>query len=155
MRHIFVLDENVFLSAHTGKNAYNENDVSSACLVLEIAANCHKIAWNSELRRRYEKKSDVLGKSGEYSLLMAGASKIIFQMMTKEVKNLQNENSMDFGHDLCDDKHVISLAVFTSGILVTEDLRLKDMLSTKNIIAKHNMRIATPKQALSYAQEKC
>jgi len=153
MKYIFVLDENIFLSACKGKNAHDQVDYSSSNLILQIARNCHKIAWNDELKKRYSKKADDLKNNLKYEQFMQ-ASKIFFGLMLKLDKNIQNENYIDVDPILCDDKHVISLAVFTKGILVTEDDDLKIELQEKNLISKHNLIVVQPKEALKYADDK-
>lgn len=152
MKHTFVLDENVFVSANTGQNAHNRVDYSSSLLVLQIGRNCHRIAWNAELRRRYGRLNDRLSRRREYDPFMK-ASRLIFHFMANQGKNLHNESCLKLDPDLENDSHIVSLAVFTEGILVTEDTRLKRELQRKNLAARHRLRIVEPKEALQFADE--
>jgi len=154
MKHIFILDENIFIAACKGENSRGESDYSSCNLILQIGRNCHKIAWNNELKRRYAKKTESLRTSSDYKLFMQG-HKIIFQLMLNSEKSCQNEsNFLEDYPELDDDMHVISLAVFTKGILVTEDCRLKKALLKKNLILKYGLKICKPSEALIFADEK-
>jgi hypothetical protein len=154
MKHIFILDENIFILACKGTNAKGQEDQSSCILILQIARNCHKIAWNKELKRRYSLKTEIIKKSPEYELFMK-SYKIFFDLMTNAEKSTQNESIfLDGGPELDDDRHVISLAVFTKGILVTEDCRLKKALLKKNFISKYGLQIRKPSEALIFADEK-
>jgi predicted nucleic acid-binding protein len=153
MKYVFVLDENVLIAACKGRNAKNEEDYSSSTLFLQIAQNCHRIAWNDRLKGKYIEKSEILKTNKDFNLFMK-AYKILFHLMTKAEKNLQNENYLDCGPDLEDDKHVISLAVFTNGILVSEDGRLMKRLLDKGLIPKYDIKIVEPKEAVLLANEK-
>jgi len=148
MKHTFVLDENVLISASTGKDSYDQKDYSSSLLVLEIAERCHKIAWNYELKKKYSEKSDTLLKSPVASLFMR-ASAILFHLLANPDKNVHNENYLHLDSDLNDDRHVISLAIFTGGVLVTEDLKLRENLHKKNLVDKYKLIIVKPSEALS------
>ena len=152
MKHIFILDENILVSACTGKNAHGEDDYSSCNLLLQIARNCHKIGWNNELRKGYIRKTKSLSRRKKQSLFMQ-AHRIFFHLLTTRDKNLQNQNYLTLDPDLRDDRHIVSLAVFTDGILVTEDGRLKTELGKRSLISKHRLRIVEPKEALQLAGE--
>lgn len=154
MRHIFVLDETTIIAAIIGKNAVGNEDFSSRNLLLQIARNCHKIAWNYELRQKYSQQIDSLKQN--YSSPYPLPDRILFHLLTTQSKSVQNENYYQhLDPDLQDDKHVISLSIFTKGILVTEDQRLKDALTEKSLVEKHDLTIVTPREALQYADEIC
>ena len=152
MKHIFILDENVLLFAITGKNCHDEDDTSACNLILQMARNCHRVAWNHELKIRYSRKIDALLKGRTKPF--ANAQKVLFGLMTKQEKNLENESCLDLDLDLDDDKHVINLAISTSGILVTEDYRLKKKLERKKLVVKYGLKIVTPEEALAFADDR-
>jgi hypothetical protein len=154
MKHIFILDENIFMAACKGKNAYGKDDRSSCNLILQIGRNCHKIAWNDELKKRYSLKTDMIKQSRDYELFMQ-AYRIFFELMVNADKNIQNETTFTDGFpELDDDMHVISLAIFTKGILVTEDHRLKKALLKRNLMSKYDLKLYEPKEALVFADDK-
>ena len=66
MKHTFILDENVYIQSHTGRNIHDSQDnFSSMLLIGWMLEKCHQIGLTNELKEKYLQKSKMLEKKGK------------------------------------------------------------------------------------------
>lgn len=150
-KHIFVLDENVFIQSHTGKSIDgSRDDYNSFHLILHILVDCHKIGLCSELMSKYNKKSKMLEN---YNRINNQSVRIWRDLLQKKEKQIFSESHLnDVPSDLLDDRHVIEPAIFLSGILVTTDEKMKKRVREWAEKNSHCLTVELPTGALAYVE---
>lgn len=155
MKYTFVLDECVVLFAQNFSDQYGNEDFKSAHLVMSIADNCHKIAVNDYLMKKYyEKISDIERKRQTVSFKVI---RIIKHMLKNPNKNvyLAFIPNFPFENEIpSDDLPIVKTAVHSQAIFVTVDGKLKQKIEELGLPKRHNIKVVHPKEALTYAQQK-
>jgi len=155
MKYTFVLDECVVLSAQNFSDQHGNEDFKSAHLVISIAENCHKIAVNDYLMKKYyEKISDVDSIRQPVSFKVI---RIIKHMLKNPNKNvyLAFIPNYPFENEIpSDDLPIVKTAVHTQAIFVTSDGRLRQKIEELGLPQRHKFKVLYPKEALIYAQRK-
>jgi len=124
MKHIFILDENVFIQSHTCKDIQGStDDYNSLHLILKILRNCHKIGLTNELAERYRDKCKVLEKKKKINSASIRIWKYLLSTSGKH--RFCDSQLKDLPSNLEHDRHVIEPTIFLSGILITTDEKLK------------------------------
>ena len=149
MKHIFVLDENVFIQSFTCRNIQDsQDDFNSLNLILGILRNCHRVGLSSELTLKYREKSKTLEKKEKiYGNVIRIWNNLLYISNKHRLSNSHLEN---LPTNLLDDSHVIEPTVFLSGILVTTDDKLKRRLTEWAEKKRLKLTIKSPKEALGF-----
>jgi hypothetical protein len=147
MKHTFILDENVYIQSHTCRNIHDSQDnFSSMLLIGWMLRKCHKIGLNNELKEKYQKKSKILEKKGKS---FGNVAKIWNHFLYRTDKHRWCDNHLkDLPLNLLDDQHVIELAIFLNGVLVTTDEKLKDRLTKWAEKKGYSLTITSPADVL-------
>ena len=126
MKRTFVIDEDVFMFAHKCEDAGGNLDVTALGLLLDIIRNCHAIATDASLQRKYSQKMDAVRKGRvlvgfQLLALMSqlGADPSKFKYV-EEPGNIECEGQLPE-----DDRYLVRLAVAAGAVLVTGDSRLR------------------------------
>ena len=155
MKYTFVLDESVILFAQNFSDQYGNEDFKSAHLVISIADNCHKIAINDYLTKKYyEKTSDIERIKQAVSFKVIRILKYMLKNPDKNVylafiPNYPFENEIP-----SDDLPIVKTAVRAQAIFVTADGRLRQKIEELELPQRHNIKVLYPEEALTYAQQK-
>lgn len=153
MKLTFVLDECVVLNAQNFCDEQGNEDFTSASLMLTIATNCHKIAVNDYLKKKYfEKTSDIDKVRHTISMKVI---RVISHMLHHSDKNISVAYTPNYPFESeipNDDLPIVKTAVFTRALFVTTDGRLRQRMLELEIPQRHNIEVLDPKQAISYAQ---
>lgn len=155
MKYTFVLDECVVLFAQNFSDQYGNEDFKSAHLVISIADNCHKIAVNDYLMKKYyEKTSDIEHIKQTVSFKVIRIIRYMLKDSDKHkyiafIPNYPFENEIP-----SDDLPIVKTAVHAQAIFVTSDRRLRQKIEELELPQRHNIKVLCPEEALMYAQQK-
>ena len=147
MKHIFVLDENVYIQSHTCKAIQDsQDDYDSFHLILHILEECHKIGLCPQLIGKYQEKSKILEEKRQIG---SGSIRIWKHLLTRNDKQSHSTSSLnDLPSNLLHDRHIIEPTLFLSGILVTTDEKLKERLIAWAKGKKVELHVMSPKDAI-------
>ena len=149
MKRVFILDENVYIQSHTGKNIEDSQDnFNSLDLITWMLRKCHKIGLNNELIEKYYEKSKMIKNVAIFGIV----PRIWNNFLNRSEKHQFNSNPLnDLPPKFEDDRHVIELAIFFKATLVTMDGRLKTELTEWAKGKKFNITIKSPAEVLQEA----
>jgi len=147
MKHTFVLDECVILFAQNFTNEHGNEDFTSSTLMHSIIVNCHKIAINEYLAKKYFEKIE------------AAKGLHIIRLINHLLRNIDKYIFLTFAPDFpfereipVDDLPIVKTAVHTQALFVTADGKLRRKIEELEIPRKYNIKVLDPKEALPYAQ---
>jgi len=153
MKNTFILDESTLICAQTGKNEKGKDDSSALNLILDIDSNCHHIAIDYELYKKYKKKYDWLQRPGTStipisiprlldSMFHTGDKACFVQEVTSiaEAKRIHRK-----------DVPMVQLAASVQGILVTTDNDLIEALNELDVESSYGLRVVRPEMAGQWA----
>lgn len=153
MTQEFILDENVFIFAQLGTNAFGDNDVSCTFLIENIIDICHSIILDSELYGRIFRQlnrphNQRYGFGAEILMVLANAiqrpGKIDFRQTAPP---FPEETDIPQGSQ--DDKFIVRLAVASGATLVTADAALRADLAACSIQSRYGLNVLSPEGALA------
>lgn len=154
MKKNFVLDLNIIPQSWLGTNERGHEDLSSARLVLNIIANCHRIIVNNYLLSKYSEKTDEVKRIHRGAKVL-NAINVLHQAMniTNKVKIDSDILNISFPegsfHD--DDIPIVTLAARNQAILVTTDNNLIRKLRESSIANSCSIKPERPEDAIRYA----
>ena len=151
MKHRFLLDENIFIFAVTGKEPRGADDPTSGDLVRSIAGNCHQIILNLALCKRYWPKIKALERSGLASQEMVS---LVAQLLSKPEKTYWEHGDppeLPAGVRIPEkDKLIVRSALGSEIPIVTTDEPLWQAINSQRVLG---LRALTPAEALVLARE--
>jgi len=153
VKHKFLLDENILHFAIKGTNEKNEPDQTSTELVRLVAQNCHSIAVNRFLLRRYWNQINQIQREGR----RPSALEPVFFI----TQLLKNSTKWAFEPDECpalptrvvvpaEDVEIVRLALSAQTIIVTGDADLRTAVNDSHALG---LQALTPADALQLAAE--
>jgi len=154
MKRSFVLDLNIIPQSWLGTNERDQEDYSSAFLLLNIIQNCHRIVVNNYLLRKYSEKTDQV-KQVHKGAKVLNAINVIHQAIKTTNKVKIDVDTLDITfpegsfHD--DDIPIVVLAARNQAILVTSDDNLIRKLRESSIAQSYSITPERPESAIAYA----
>jgi len=154
MKKNFVLDLNIIPQSWLGTNERNQEDYSSALLLLNIIENCHRVIINNYLLRKYSEKTDQV-KRIHGGAKVLNAINVIHHAMKKRNKVKIDSDILDINfpegsfHD--DDIPIVTLAARNQAILATTDDNLIRKLRESSIAQSYSIKPERPEDAIRYA----
>lgn len=151
MKKTFVIDEDVFLFAQKGEDDKGNVDITASKLVHDIFYNCHAIAVNYQLEKKYSQKMSALQKSGK--LIGVNILGLIHQAFSNPNKGkwIQDVRKIECEGEIPkDDLYLVRLAVNTGAILVTDDDHLKASIEKSCLMKRYNLTVLFPADAIKY-----
>ena len=150
MKHHFLLDENVFHHAVKGVDNYDNEDSTSAELILRIARNCHRIVINPFLARRYRRHLQTLQ-----------AARGVLQASFLINRVIENSEKLVWQHDPlpalpqgcmipAEDVEIVRSALITHPRFVTPEDELRNAINRCEAL---HLRAIGPAEALDFASE--
>jgi hypothetical protein len=152
MKNTFVIDEDVFLFAQKGEDDKGNLDVTANKLILDIFHNCHSVAVDEILWKKYSQKMSALQKSGKLiGVNILGLIHHAFSYQNKG-KWIQDVRTIDCESSIPeDDCYLVRLAVSAGAILVTDDDPLRDSVQKSCLSKRYKLMVLPPIEAISYA----
>jgi len=148
MKYLFLLDENVILSAQNWMDQHGKEDLTSSILLQNIIYNCHKLVINEYLLDKYYKKTS---KTATYSMKVIRLLKQNVLINSKKHEWVYELPSLQFEDKIPeDDLQIVKMAFLTRALFITMDSRLRGKLEE----LKLPLTILEPKDALEFAQLK-
>lgn len=154
MRYAFVIDENVFIFAHTLKNEREEDDLSSAQLILAIMDNCHRLILSPRLFAKYSSRADtltvqdaVVSDTPVIPLIMEAEFSTKVRFLSDDLPQVTREKEVPD-----DDIPIVRLAATARAIIATTDDRLRKRLNDRGISAENGFDVMRPEGALEFAR---
>jgi hypothetical protein len=153
MKNVFLIDENTFRFACTGKDEAGNTYWLPLQLVANIAANCHKIVLFNELRSKYSRHADALERTRQTAVL--NVISVINELLSNSDKviYLPEIFTVDLTSAPEDDRQIVQAAIQAKAILVTDDCRLLKAVRESGIIGKWNLRAMLPRDAIALSGE--
>src|SRR5574341_2257140 len=101
MKYKFIVDENIFYCAIRGVDEHNNNDNSSARFLALLLKNCHKIYFDKECNRLFEKTiQNKLGNMSKTEPIIPGVDLLIQNIVHTSEKIIRDfSNSPQFPHE--------------------------------------------------------
>jgi hypothetical protein len=148
MKHVFVLDENVYIQSHTCQDVKNgQDDFNSLHLIISILEKCHKIGLNEELQMKYMEKAKMLEKSGK----IASAIRVWRNLLYRSDKYVWCESHLkELPSKVEHDRHVIEPTLFLKATLVTTDEKLEKRLNEWGEKNSQDLHITSPEGAVVF-----
>lgn len=152
MKNTFVIDEDVFVFAQKSEDDKGNLDITASKLVYDILYNCHAIAVDDTLWKKYSQKLNALTKGGK---LIGRNILSLFNLAlhdTNKGKWVAHVRSIECETEIPeDDRYLVRLAVHASAILVTDDDPLKDCIKKSCLTKRYHLLAISPQKAIDYA----
>ena len=149
----FILDENIFIFAQLGTNAFGENDLSCTSLIQKIIDICYGIILDVELYARISRQlnrphNQRYRFGAEVLMVLADTIQRPGKIEFRERPPSFPEEA-DIPQGSRDDTYIVRLAVETGATLVTADEALRDDLATSGITERYSLQVVSPQEALN------
>jgi predicted nucleic acid-binding protein len=152
VKRMFVIDEDVFISAWTAEDDRGKLYWAPAQLMMNISANCHKVVLFSELQRKYFSHVEYLKRAGRTALLNIPV--LLNQLMRNSEKITYLPEIIGVDLPACvkpDDAMIVRASIQTGAVLVTDDGPLLDCIHNNGLSTKFNLQAVRPRQAIQYS----
>lgn len=152
MKNTFVIDEDVFLFAQKGEDDKGDLDITASKLIHDIFYNCHSIAVDDKLWKRYSQKMNALQRGAKLiGINILSLIRQAFSMPDKgkwiqDVRVLECEEAIKD-----DDRYLVRLAVAAQAILVTDDYPLEEAIKESCLTKRYGLAVVPPHKAIDYA----
>jgi hypothetical protein len=146
----YVIDENVLIFAHLGRNEKGENDLACLAFFRAVVRRCDPIVLSLEVWEKYHKQLSVRRSETAPPHLLQVLRSVATRadkLRFRDAPAFLEESALDPGSS--DDVVFVRLAVAAGATLITKDAPLQSCVNDSDIAVKYGIVARTPEEELA------